>query len=433
MNRTSARRGALIVTLGLALGAAPAPHALAAGPATQTFTFTGAEQQFTVPAGVSSIHVVLIGGRGGAYGSLAAGGMGARVEGDLAVSPGMQLFIEVGGNGPDDTEQQTPGGFNGGGVGGGSETGLGYAAGGGGASDIRTVSRTFPGTLESRLVIAAGGGGAAWSSSGSAPGGNAGQPGGGPGNGGSPGTASAGGAGGPASEGMNGFDGVLGVGGGGGNGWLPGGGGGGGRYGGGGGAAGDPTTTGMGGGGGGGSSFTDFATSASVSVDLTGVPSVAITYVSGGSEPGSVQAQVDVAESAACLELNTTAVDFGTLPLGAQWFFGSPEIQLTNCGVLDQTVMVRGTDASSPEATWQLVDFTDCADSAMGFDTYGLGIQLSELSALNVIETNRELDFMLGGENKAYNALISTACPGSSGAGSLLTMQFVFTATESVQ
>jgi hypothetical protein len=114
---------------------------------TKTFSSTGKEQEFKVPAGVTSIHVVAIGSAGGTNAKSAAGGLGAIVSGDLTVKPEDVLYVEVGG---------IP--FNGGGSseGGGS---------GGGASDVRTVSigvAPSPGnkaSLESRLLVAAGGGG----------------------------------------------------------------------------------------------------------------------------------------------------------------------------------------------------------------------------------------------------------------------------------
>src|SRR5262249_17762787 len=97
------------------------------------------EQMFTVPAGVTSVHVVAKGASGGN-----AGGKGAVVSGDVAVAEGDTLYVEVGG-GSD---------FNGGGA-----PPLEGAGVGGGASDVRTITRTAPGTLGSRLLVAAGGGG----------------------------------------------------------------------------------------------------------------------------------------------------------------------------------------------------------------------------------------------------------------------------------
>jgi hypothetical protein len=112
------------------------------------FTYTGKEQEFEVPAGVTSIEVVAVGSQGeSAAGLGGAGGVGAIVAGKLPVKPEQALYVEVGG---------VP--FNGGGA---SE----HGGKGGGASDVRTVSigvEPSPGnedSLNSRLLVAAGGGG----------------------------------------------------------------------------------------------------------------------------------------------------------------------------------------------------------------------------------------------------------------------------------
>jgi hypothetical protein len=105
---------------------------------------TGAEQTFVVPAGVSSVGVVGVGGEGGAGAANGgAGGFGATVTGDVAVTPGEVLYVEVGADGQSAPNEDTGGlgGFNGGGSGstyGGSTA----SGGGGGASDVRTCSMT---------------------------------------------------------------------------------------------------------------------------------------------------------------------------------------------------------------------------------------------------------------------------------------------------
>src|SRR3984957_7673618 len=127
--------------------------------ATVTCTFSaGPEGTFTVPDGVSSIHVVAVGGAGG--GTLGgSGGPGAQVTADLGVTPGSTLFAEV---------------AIGGGAGGAD------GAGGGGESDLRTCSVTDPGCppvgrrLEDPRLIVAGGGGGAGAAGGGGSGGAAG-------------------------------------------------------------------------------------------------------------------------------------------------------------------------------------------------------------------------------------------------------------------
>src|SRR4051812_3852917 len=112
--------------------ALPGPCQLDNGVETCTFLFTGDEQSFVVPTGVTQLHVDAVGGNGGPASSPAAG---ADVIADLPVTPGATLYVEVGGNG------SMPGGSSGGpatfgGGAAGGAAGLGEGGGsGGGASD----------------------------------------------------------------------------------------------------------------------------------------------------------------------------------------------------------------------------------------------------------------------------------------------------------
>lgn len=135
-----------MATVGLFLSAAAS--ASAATPISQTFAYTGAEQTFTVPGGISELHVSLIGGEGNG----GRPGVPAAVSGELSVTGGERLFVEVGGNGAD-------GGWNGGGAGGCIPFLGNCSEDGGGASDIRTAGSSEPGSLSTRLVVAGGGGG----------------------------------------------------------------------------------------------------------------------------------------------------------------------------------------------------------------------------------------------------------------------------------
>ena len=130
---------------------------------TFTFTYTGAPQTYTVPAGCFSIKLDAKGAQGGGSNNTAygvpdfAGGNGARVQATLAVVPGQVLTLYVGGSGStavlNGSGLPSGGGYNGGGNGG--QDNSGAAGGGGGASDVRTG----PATLADRLLVAAGGGG----------------------------------------------------------------------------------------------------------------------------------------------------------------------------------------------------------------------------------------------------------------------------------
>jgi hypothetical protein len=112
------------------------------------FDFTGSPQTWTVPDGVTSVQVDAMGAQGGGE----YGGFGAEVRADLAVAPGQQVTIVVGGRGSLGT-----GGYNGGGGSAFGTDSIGSGQGGGGASDIRIGGDDDV----HRVIVAAGGGGGA--------------------------------------------------------------------------------------------------------------------------------------------------------------------------------------------------------------------------------------------------------------------------------
>ncbi|MCC6600461.1 MAG: hypothetical protein IT223_07275 [Crocinitomicaceae bacterium] len=231
-------------------------------PIIQTFSYSGGEQTFTVPGGVTSLIVQCWGAEGGNSGAQA--GKGGYASGTLSVSPGNTLYLYVGGQGTTVGNSSIGGGgFNGGGNANGS------SGGGGGASDVRFGGNS----LGNRMIVAGGGGGGGYSGSGGGAGGGltgsdgangtAGTPGGGGqggsqssgGNGGSPGSGGAGNIG-QGGQGGN----VAGIG--------YSGGGGGGYYGGGGGGGEISWGNGGGGSGGGGSSYIGGVTNGSTTSNV---------------------------------------------------------------------------------------------------------------------------------------------------------------------
>jgi hypothetical protein len=155
--------------------------------ATCTYTLTG-EDTFTVPAGVSSLHIVAIGGKGGDGGSGdnlqfgwvsqpgGVGGAGALITADIPATSGTIRYIEVaasgvtGGSGTVSGGAGGAGSFYGGGSGGAGAApsmSTGGGGGGGGESDVRSCSTAGPPLCpaltaaagDPRLVVAGGGGG----------------------------------------------------------------------------------------------------------------------------------------------------------------------------------------------------------------------------------------------------------------------------------
>jgi hypothetical protein len=152
----------------------------------QTLSYTGGAQTFTVPTGVTTIHIESWGAEGGSASNNVGGGWdplshmggdGGYATGDLAVLPGQVVQVNVGGAGIAGSAGGA-GGFNGGGM----AMIDGTTASGGGASDIRIA----PNGLGNRVLVAGGGGGAEWAGGGNQAGQGGGLIGGPNGNGDSP-------------------------------------------------------------------------------------------------------------------------------------------------------------------------------------------------------------------------------------------------------
>jgi hypothetical protein len=118
---------------------------------TQTFSYTGAVQTVTVPAGVTQATITALGAEGAqlmtsSSSFIGTAGYGASVTGTFSVTPGQTLYVYVGGSG------NFHKGFNGGG---GPAT-----TAGGGASDVRISTAALTGNPDSdpRIIVAAGGG-----------------------------------------------------------------------------------------------------------------------------------------------------------------------------------------------------------------------------------------------------------------------------------
>jgi len=135
-------------------------------PYSQVFTATGADQQFTVPAGVTELSVKAW-GAGGGGGAATPGAAGGYVEATFPVTPGDVLTVVVGGGG---LAQAYGGAIVAGGYGGGGDTGPSSSSrnggSGGGLSGVFSggAALTFDATGQARSLVIAGGGagGAGW-------------------------------------------------------------------------------------------------------------------------------------------------------------------------------------------------------------------------------------------------------------------------------
>ena len=386
---------------------------------TETFTYTGSQQTFDVPSGVSEVTIRCYGAGGGAGHNFNAadepGGTGGYAEATISVSGGETLYVYVGEKGINAaSSSRGTGGWNGGAAGGGN--GNAHGGGGGGASDVRQGGTSF----SDRVAVGGGGGGGggAFGGDNSTGGGNGGGSSGADGQedsfefeyggAGSGGTQSSGGSGGSAGDsGGNGGSGSFGSGGGGGGGdTYTGGGGGGGYYGGGGGGSGGNTA----GGGGGGSGFGDTLNRGGGN---SGDGLVVIEYTSAPAAPNN--ADIDIEDD-----------DTGTATWDEDNSAGSPsgyDVDIQTDGGSWTRVADLGSSARSHTET--LARATDtvrfrvrAVNSAGASDWSYTSTESTNVSGLQIIGTTAtsiDLSWSNPSANDGTDVLIAEA-PGSTAA-----------------
>jgi uncharacterized repeat protein (TIGR01451 family) len=436
---------------------------------TVTCTYTSGTNTFVVPKGVSTVHVVAVGARGGASApntvgfAAVPGGFGGRATGDLSVTPGEPLYAVVGGNGALGT-----GGFNGGGAGVPNISG-----GGGGASDVRT-SQSDNG---SRLIVAAGGGGGGGNGAFYAVGGTGGDGGlagqagtdlggscgGDPcfargGSGGGAGTDAAGGSGGTGGhwadkpllgysgqagdlgtggDAVAGFEGGIGTGGGGGGGFYGGGSGGsGGSF-----DTATPEDGGGGGGGGGGSSLVPAGGTSGG--DATGSPAVVISYtvpdsvspssigfgeqaIGSSSAPRTVTLSDNGSDAIAVSSVDVIGANSGDFTISADGCSGTSVAAGGQCTV---QVTFGPSATGSRFATLRFTD--DAADSPQFVSLAGVGTTLGDVgvaisgpsSAANNSHDTYGITVSNAGPSTALNVVLTMDVPAGTKYEGLSTTQ----------
>jgi mucin-19 len=337
--------------------AATATASCSSGTCTVSVTDTSTDYQWTVPAGITSVSFTITGGQGGA-GAIgnAAGGLGGKFTGTLAVSGGQVISMWAGAaGGAGSTASSLSGGRNSGG-GGGSSTRVGGA--GGAHSQINRA-----GVL---VAVAGGGGGGGGWSGGAGGGGGSSTFSSGVANGvsgtnaqsfsGAGGSTSGGGGG--AASGGGGSPGTSGAslsGGSGGAGSAGSGGGGGGGYFGGGGAGGDNDTSGADGAGGGGGSNYFNSTSVSAVTGFaaaqSGNGSIVITYPSTAVSSFAPSTSLT----------NSTSLSFSIVFSESVTGFTSSDLSLVGTGSSSCTI---GTITGSGNS--YSIPLTSCSQGTIG-------------------------------------------------------------------
>jgi dipeptidyl aminopeptidase/acylaminoacyl peptidase len=189
-----------------------------------------------------------------------------------------------------------------------------------------------------------------------------------------------------------------------------------------------------------------FATTRSGNIDIwvmspTGAGQTALTtngavdtqpdWKGEATTSGNVSAEVSVPTSAACIELSTTAVDFGTQLLGAENQPATPQVIVTNCSGNAETLYARGTDATGVAAGWALVDTVETCSASLGIDQYRLNLNAPELAApVRLSTSNKQVVTLEAGAFSTQGLAIFMACPGSTGAGQTMGMSLNYLVTE---
>lgn len=160
------------------------------------------------------------------------------------------------------------------------------------------------------------------------------------------------------------------------------------------------------------------------------VLATALSDVGRAADSGTVNADVTVAAAAACIQLSDSSVSFGTLPLGAVSQPATPAITVTNCATTSGTLLANGTNASNAAATWTLDATQATCEGLLGPYKYHLDLSSAQLpSAVRLSGLPQTVQTLAANQGLSHSILISTACPGSGGAGTTLSMQVTYTAT----
>jgi hypothetical protein len=148
----------------------------------------------------------------------------------------------------------------------------------------------------------------------------------------------------------------------------------------------------------------------------------------GTSDTGIVAAQVSVPSSAACLEVSTNVIQFGTVPLGSEDQPATPDVTVTNFAAVASDIYAHGATASGVGATWTLTNSSETCADTLGLDRYRLSLE-SGGTETGLGTANSLLETLGSGASGTHTARIWTPCPGSGGSGSVLTLQITFLAT----
>jgi hypothetical protein len=153
------------------------------------------------------------------------------------------------------------------------------------------------------------------------------------------------------------------------------------------------------------------------------------------SPTGTVSATVSAQAAGGaspCVQVAPSSVSYGTGQFSTP---GSPvvknassDIAVTNCGTAAEDFLARGSNATSPMASWQLIDTGGVCDTG-SIDKYKLSLGLTFTPTFFLSTTNQTIEqAQPAGAVRQIPSQLTMPCTGSSGAGQTLSLELVFTA-----
>jgi hypothetical protein len=164
----------------------------------------------------------------------------------------------------------------------------------------------------------------------------------------------------------------------------------------------------------------------------------------GNGSSGTINATISV--EAPCITVSPeTPVAFPSQPysqpdvVSPSRSFGSG-MSLTNCSSGPERVFARGSDATAPGASWELVPIAAGNPCPLGIDRYHLALAkpgggayqayLTKTNQVLVDLANQPNAYVFAaGSVNALLGILTMPCAGSSGAGEEMAFQIVLTAT----
>jgi hypothetical protein len=155
------------------------------------------------------------------------------------------------------------------------------------------------------------------------------------------------------------------------------------------------------------------------------------------SNSGSVVGNVTAVGGGACLQLTNTAVDFGTLPFSTPTQLssaqGNPTPTFQNCGNLNESISIAGSDASGVNPAWQLSSKfagNPCIDvtGAAQINVYGLAFDAPPVGRVQITKIATPIATYGAGITTPLALELEMPCVGSSGDGQVASFSVNLTA-----